>query len=438
MRVRHLLVPVLFAATAASACDSGPPGPAVDPPTAPAVNDPAFGVASIRNWYLVATPVADGQDELYIDVTAPEGTEYVDVWVAGRPGERLYHQGDLFTTTIDITDVPAGTHDILLAADGATTAFAKVPLRRTMPLYVLMTTDWDFSDPSTQALDRQDEMHAMHPDLKMTHFVGPYTFTDPAVTEERRTEIANWVIAQRDTFGDEIGLHIHPYCNFVEDAGLTCITDQSTVYADDPSGYTVKVAAYGETDFATLLRHADTLFQARGLGKPTTFRAGGWTASIETFRALEATGYVADTSALNWARLEEWIGQGTGELYRWNMENWAPIGDPSQPYYPNHDDALGTAAPTLSMLEVPDNGIMVDYVSVDEMKMIFTENWDGENPLLAPRTLMMGFHPAAQFSGIEANRVNGILQHVDQHLALNDGGPCVYVTLNQMPAAFPR
>jgi hypothetical protein len=395
-------------------------------------------VITNRQWYLVGNTVTPGHDDLGIEVSARPGTDTIDVWVAGRPGQRMVEQDGLFVATIDIADLPAGTHDLLFAADGDTTAFAKLPLQRTHPYYVLMTTDWDFADPSTQALDRQDQMHADHPELKLTHFAGPYTFTDPTITETRRGELAAWLIGQRDTFGDEIGLHIHPYCNFVESAGLTCITDQSTVYPTDDTGYTIKVSAYGETDFATLLAHADTLFMARGLGKPTTFRAGGWTASIETLRALEATGYIADTSALNWKRLEEWQGLGTGELYRWNMENWAPIDDDSQPYYPNQDDILADIDPTLALLEVPDNGIMVDYVSVAEMEYIFAQNWDGVTPLLAPTTLMMGFHPADTFGQGEHNRINGILTHADQFRASQGWGPVVYATLNQMPAVFPR
>ena len=417
--------------------EDGPPPPRAEPPAAPAENDPAYAVAGVRDWNLVGNAATPGHDELYLDVTAPAGVEYIDVWVAGRPGERLVLQDGVFLANIAIGDLPAGTHDILLAADGATTAFARLPLRRSHPYYVLMSTDWDFGDPSTQALQRQDNMHDEHPELLLTHFIGPYTFTDPAVTPARRAELAAWVIAQRDQFGDEIGLHIHPYCHFVTYAGITCITDQSTVYTNDPTGYTVKVAAYGETGFATLLDAADQLFAENGLGKPTTFRAGGWTASSDTLRALASKGYVADTSALNWARLEEWIDQGTGELYRWNMSAWNPIGDRSQPYHPNQDDAASPADPTIPLLEVPDNGIMVDYVSVAEMIEIFNANWNGE-PLSAPTTLMLGFHPAAQFAAAEHARVDGILDHADMHLASADRGPVVYATLNQMPLVFAR
>jgi len=120
------------------------------------------------------------------------------------------------------------------------------------------------------------------------------------------------------------------------------------------------------------------------------------------------------------------------------MECWAPIGETSQPYYPNQDDAVGTGDPTLTMLEVPDNGAMADYVSVDEMVAIFAANWDEVTPLAAPKTFVVGFHPAPQFGDTYHLRINGILDHCEQHLAATGLGPVVYTTLNQMPAVFTR
>jgi hypothetical protein len=270
--------------------------------------------------------------------------------------------------------------------------------------------------------------------MRITHFWAPYTYTDPAITETRRGELDTWIKKQRDTFKDEIALHIHPYCNFVEDAGMTCITDRSTVYTTgDLSGYTINLSAYGRTDFGTLLQHAFTLFAARGLGKPTTFRAGGWTADLNTLLALADNGFVADTSALNWARIEEWQGK---ELYNWTMTHWGPINDTSQPYWPSQTDVLSSQpAPDMQLLEVPDNGVMIDYVSVAEMNGIFDANWDGA-PFAAPRTLMMGFHPAPQFSDAEYRRVDELLKHADAHLATKDLGPVVYITLADMTPAF--
>jgi hypothetical protein len=31
----------------------------------------------------------------------------------------------------------------------------------------------------------------------------------------------DWLKHQRDAFGDEIGVHIHPYCNFVDTTTVT-------------------------------------------------------------------------------------------------------------------------------------------------------------------------------------------------------------------------
>jgi hypothetical protein len=187
-----------------------------------------------------------------------------------------------------------------------------------------------------------------------------------------------------------------------------------------------------------MLGFADTLFMERGLGKPRTFRAGGWTASLDTLKALADTGYIADTSALNWARIEEWKDQQNGELYRWNMANWAPIGDTSQPYFPNQTDALSDVGPNLGLLEVPDNGVMIDYVSLEEMNGLFDANWPAGigQPLATPSVLMMGFHPANSFSEAEYTRVDGFLDYADSHLAKEHLGPVVYITLADLARVY--
>ena len=427
---------VFLAAAACGGDDAPPPG---DRPTAPSQNDPDFDL-DLREWYLVGNDHTPGGDTYQATITAPAGTGFVDAWIGDRAGVRLTEEGGRFVLSADIADLEVGTHDVLFAADGAATAFARVDLHRSHPYYVLVTTDWDFSDPGQDAMDFHDEMHEQHPGVLITHFIGPYTFTDPDLPDAREAEIVAWAQRLRDDFGDEIGLHIHPYCHFVEHAGVTCNTAESTVYADDTSGYTIGLWAYGDTDFRTLLEAADLLFMERDLGKPVTFRAGGWTATIDTLRALAATGYVADTSANNWARMEEWIPDPpfvTGILYSWNMEHWATIDDTSQPYYPNDTDVLSPEDPTLSILEVPDNAIMVDYVSLEEMTDIFEQNWDG-TPLATPTTLTMGWHPSASFSEQEKQRVDGLLDLADLHLASEGDGPVVYTNLRDMPAVFTR
>jgi hypothetical protein len=215
---------------------------------------------------------------------------------------------------------------------------------------------------------------------------------------------------------------------------VTCLTTPSTIYPEgDASGYTVELAAYGRDDLGILLQHAADLFAQHGLGRPVVFRAGGWTVDLSSLLALVDNGYVVDGSAINWSRIEEWQGK---DLYTWTMTHWASIGDTSQPYWPSRADILSsTPAPDLPLLEVPDNGVMIDYVTNDEMTSIFDANWDG-NALAAPRTLVMGFHPAPQMSYDEYKRVQHLLGLADMHLATRDLGPVVYTTMKDVVPAF--
>jgi len=51
-----------------------------------------------------------------------------------------------------------------------------------------MSNDWDEPDHSYLALPLQEVLHTDYPELKMTHFEGPYTFTDPE-TEPAHVEV---------------------------------------------------------------------------------------------------------------------------------------------------------------------------------------------------------------------------------------------------------
>lgn len=417
-----------------------PPG---DRPAAPAENDAAYRVEQVESWYLIGNELTPGQNELVVQVFAPEGTEYIDAWIDDRPGIRLRPGDGYLGEFIDISDLGPGEHELLLAADGADTAFAKKIFRRTHPLYVVVSTDWDDPDNADSSLRLQEQLHDEHPELLLTHFVGPYTFTAPEVSDARADELASWVIGMRDQHGDEIGLHIHPWCNFVDQVDeilggdpVPCRAMPSTVYADgDTTGYTVMVSAYTEEEFTRQLLAADALFEEHGLGKPTSFRAGGWTAGISTLRALAAADYVADTSANNWRRMEEWEGVLNGVLYEWNMENWATIGDTSQPYYPSQNDILVTGDEVVPVLEVPDNGIMADYVTADEMIEIFEANWDGA-PLAAPIAYSIGYHPP-NFNEEYKSRITTALDHADQFLASKHAGPVVYARLSDLVKVWP-
>lgn len=411
------------------------PDPNPDPPNPPTANDPAFSIIGLQDWYLVPDGAQPGQNQATFIVQAPSDADYVDAYIPGLPPMRMHEQSDGYALDVSIADVPVGLHDILFSANNSSQAFGKATFHRSMPYYVLVTTDYDVSDPSDIAIERMNTLHSNHPGMVITHFWAPYTYTDPVVTPERRAALTTWIKKQRDELHDEIALHIHPYCNFVQTTSVACITDQSTVYATDDTGYTIKLSAYGRADMGTLLQRADQIFNEQGLGSPKTFRAGGWTADANTLLALADNGYVADTSALNWQYIEEWKGK---ELYTWNMTHWSQITDTSQPYYPSQTDPQASQpGANIPMLEVPDNGVMIDYVSTAQMNAIFDANFDGTTPLTAPKTLMMGFHPSPSFGIAQFTRVDQFLSYADAKLASRGTGPVYYISLRDVVKAFP-
>ncbi len=386
-------------------------------------------ISGVNNWYIIGNSRTLGQNTIPLKITTPSTVTTASVKIDALAPFALTKVAGGFQADLDISRLSAAQHTLSIFVNGGTVPAAQKVFRRSHPVYVFLTTDWDTSDSPDSALNLQDALHTAHPALKITHFVGPYTFTDTTLSATRKRALVNWLNGERSLYSDEIGLHIHPYCNFVNTlGGIACRTTPTySTTGPDTTGYTVPLAVYSEAEISAMLKASDSLFVANGLGKPTSFRAGGWTADIDVARALSANGYKADSSANNWARLEEWDGLGTGYLFNWNKMNWNPIGDLSQPYHPSATSTTTPAVPGLEVLEVPDNGSLVDYVSGEEMIAIFNANWNGE-AVAAPKSYVIGLHPVNYDSYYHA-RMQMVLSHVDRFLARSDAGPVFYETL---------
>ena len=413
-------------------------GCTVTPPTAPDANDPAYAVGPLPRWPLIGNALTPGLDGFTVTVNPPPDTAGVHAWLDGEPLGQLEASEDALELDVSLADVSVGEHELLLALPGDDLAFHAHRFVRSHPLYVFVSVDWDQADTSDGELAWQDSLHAGHPELRITQFVGPYSFTDPDMAD-RRQLLVDWLQANEAAHGDETGLHIHPRCVWVDTTSVPCRTEPSYVDDDgDDTGYTVLSTAYTEEEFTALVAHADGLFVDHGFAKPTSYRAGGWIADVTTLRALAANGYVADTSANNWRRLEEWEGQANNVLWEWNQEHWSSIDERSQPYRPSVADVLVPGTPDVGLLEVPDNGILADYVETEEMVEMLAANWDGGG-LAAPTAYSIGFHNRTVSGPNTAirTRMEGALDHIDQFLAADDAGPIVYATLSEAPLVWP-
>jgi len=384
-----------------------------------------------RTWSIVGNATTPGNAVSSWTVEPAEAD--VTVWLDGVA------VGTGTTGTLDATALSPGEHELLFALSDAETAFARQTLVRSHPLYVVTSVDWDRPDTSDSELAFMDGLHEDHPALILTQFVGPYTFTEPGVDEDRRQVLVAWLVANEAAFGDEIGLHVHPYCTFVETTSVPCRTEPSFAYEDgDDSGYTIFNSAYTREENAELFNAAADVFVDRGLGRPTTFRAGGWTADAGVLHGLADAGFVADTSANSWSLMEEWADGFEGGLYDWNEEYWAAIDATSQPYWPSEASPDRPGEPSIPILEVPDNGILADYVTADEMIAVLEANWNG-GALLEPTVLSVGFHNRSQGIGFNFRvRIDGLLDHTDGLLAAADAGPLIYERLDAVAVVWGR
>jgi hypothetical protein len=111
--------------------------------------------------------------------------------------------------------------------------------------------------------------------------------------------------------------------------------------------------------------------------------------------------------------------------------------------------AAADPAKALPLLEVPDNGVLVDYVSGDEMTSIYRMNHDASAvpaadcmatarcPLAQPTVYQIGWHPP-NFSNDFMNRIATALSEVDKHLYSADAGPARYVTISELTKIWKR
>lgn len=442
-RTRFARIALLLAPLALLGCGTDVPPLRATPPAPPGGDEPNFQI-NARTWLMAGDGLTPRDATWNVTVSwvgSPDGApRVVDLWIDQGPGVRL--QAASGTSFQGALPAPAlGEHTVLFGADGQASAFAARPLRVSAALYAVVSTDWDNSDNLDTYLHNIETLRMHHPGLLLTQFFGPYALTDPMVTPERKQVNLEWAQRQRAA-GDEMGVHIHPWCVFVQTVKLggtpiSCRTQPSTVYPNgDTTGYTVIFASYSLEEQTALLSGAADLLEQNGLGRPTSFRAGGWTAQLSTIDACARAGYTVESSAFPPETIQTaWRGY---ELARWTLANWGGISAVSQPYYPSQSNLLGSQPPPdFPVLEVPDNGCLVDYMTGPQMIDVLHMNFPDGKPLDAPRVFQIGLHPPDFNAGYLA-RMEQALSEVDQHLLDADAGPIRYQTLSELKKVWAQ
>ncbi len=247
----------------------------------------------------------------------------------------------------------------------------------------------------------QDDLKAMrsfrqdYPSIGLLQFLNAAYYTKPNANADHITQSIRSVLSPLD----EEGLHIHSWRSLLETAGVPFRRSPNWSYPGEISmnscylldcGHNVPISAYTETELRRMIRTSQMILSHHGFGPAQSFRAGGWMAKPHVISALAKEGFQFDSSATdpNLLKGRRW----SDRLYRWLDELWADISTTSQPFLIGQRHA--------SLIELPDNGILADYITAEEMFAVFKENvalWEKDKS----KTLYVsiGFHQetAAQY-----------------------------------------
>ncbi|MDP9319870.1 MAG: hypothetical protein M3P16_02095 [Chloroflexota bacterium] len=404
-----------------------PSASAAASPGLPAALDAQLGLA--HRWYTVPDPLIR-EDPVVIATFNGDPT-------AGSPRLRLSPGGAEFPFTpssgnvwhapIALAGLAPGEYSAQLVErvrNAGDIALATVTFTLSQPEYVVWTLDFE-GDASGDAELANTAAIADGLRIPMSVLWNPRAWTTTQVSAERQDAMLAWTKG-RMSKGDEVGLHLHMWTDYVRAAGLVARTVPS--WAGRGDGYDVPMTAYPENEQQALIGYGVKLMLQHGLPVPTSFRAGGDIGDAATLRAVTASGFNADCTAV--AKDYPPIGRIP---YPWTLPSGA------QPYRPSSTDANATG--DLPLLEAPTIGGNTYAFTVQSIQPQIRANL----ALLASaggiaaerRAITIVSHPGTIVPA-ERAAIEALLGAFGPLRYDTDAGPLRFVTLAQLAKAYGR
>jgi hypothetical protein len=399
-----------------------------------------LGVAENNSYFqLIIGNTTGVVNKTWVLTTSPLDLVYklndIDSLVAGQPDIHVEFQinnekpipmkkeGSSYIGKIDTKILQPGEYTIagIVSLNYAQYKTKSTTFYVSEPLLVSWTIDWEGLDSPDKYIDAMGNI-ADDFDIPMTQMFNPRYFTSPDISSDRVETLTSWVKKRRDIKGDEIGLHLHMFPDFVEKSGVTPIGDK--VWGGGISGYDVLTTAYSYEDMIRILTYAKEVYAKEGLGQPRSYRAGAWFANIDTLKALADTGFLVDTSGRTAYTF------GTKEV-----EGPWDLNFTTKPYFPStRDQNSPNPPPRLSILEIPNNGADDYAFSKEQMIERFNANYSS-GILTEPKQVTYLSHPN-WFDLQRQQQMRDIFAYIDRYSNRHDKGPVVYATLSQMYQVF--
>ena len=293
-------------------------------------------------------------------------------------------------------------------------------VRISQPEYVVWTLDFE-GDESSDATMANTAAISDGLKVPMTILWNPRAWTSTQVSAARADAMLAWT-KDRGAKGDEIGLHLHMWTDYVRSAGVSPRTSPS--WAARLDGYDVPITAYSEEEQAKLIAYGLRLMADHGLAGITSFRAGGDFGDAATLRSLVANGITADCTA---------VPAGTFGSLRWP---WTLAAD-AQPYRPSREDANKPG--DLPILEAPTQaGNTYGYTSTSIAGIVRADLALLAKPgevATARKGLTVVSHPGT-IDATERAAIETLFRALDPLRYDRDSGPVRFITLRQLAAAW--
>lgn len=328
------------------------------------------------------------------------------------------------SVNINPTNIPAGTNEIYIVASvgGKQLRSNSVSFNYSLPLYVTWTIDWEGTIPEMKYLDMMETLSDEYT-FPMTQYFNPRIYTTIRYTDSQKKAASDW-IKKRYLLGDDIGMHMHMQHDMVEEAGVKAKYNAET-WDKGISGYDTPSTAYNYDEYLKLLKWGKEEIKTQlkrysdfDLPELQGFRAGGWFANIDNLKAMQDAGFIYDTSG----RVSFQIG-GNEMAQPWNLQTT------TQPYYISELNQNLSTAPTLDLLEIPNNGSDSYWSNEQELISNFYENYNPGEILEVDKLVVYLSHP--DWFYIDDPKLRILFEELNKYRIDFDNGPVKFVTMRE-------
>jgi len=242
---------------------------------------------------------------------------------------------------------------------------------------IYVTVDWEGVSLEQENIETMQAFRKKFPHIPMLQLLNPVYF----LRDHPNNIVLSNIIKSTFLATDTQGLHVHAWKSLVTYCGIPyqnshSFADTNEACETADCGYTVSLEyAYSQKELTKLIACSSDVLVENGFASPKHFRAGGWQLGPKLMAALQANGFIWDSSVTDANLLTtRWHDEsGMVKMLRQLHPNSTPL---DQPY-----------AVSSNIMEYPNNASLADYTSTKQIVSMFKQL------LVAKKNVMvLGFH----------------------------------------------